>query len=248
MPTYTGTQLARAALRELGVIDPTEAGDPELISDAIDVGSDMLDSWRLDNLTIPSITRSLYPLSANTQDYTIGDGGTFNQDYPNAIEMWSVVPDSTVADPLELPMGRPLTYDQWSGVRIKSQTGPYPVRMYFDHAFVAGFGLCEFHPIPAGPNVQAVLYSSIPALTTIVANTQYNLRPGMALAIKTNWAIELADRLGRTLPGRLEKRAAKSLGLVKRGNIRPLEARIQSQFVIGGGSGRRNFNIYTGGR
>lgn len=207
----------------------------------------MLDSWRLENLTIPSTTRNVYSLVANTQSYTIGSGGTFNQDYPSAMPLWSVIPDDAAANVLELPMGRPYTVDQWQAVRIKSQTGPYPVRLYFDHGFAAHLGTCSFHPIPIGSHVDVVLYCAIPSLTSLVADTSYDLRPGFALAIKTNLAVELADRHGRQLPGRLVTRAARSKGVLKRGNIRPQEAAIRSEFVIGGGSGRRTFNVYSGG-
>jgi hypothetical protein len=207
----------------------------------------MLDSWRTERLTVPSVTRSVYNLTANTQTYTIGSGGTFNQDYPESIALWSVIPDDDATHPLELPMGEPYTYDQWQQLRIKSQTGPHPTRMYFDHAFAAGLGNLLFHPIPDNNDVDIVLYQRIPALTALVAGTQYNLRPGYALAIKLNLAIAIAERNSATVSDKLEKRAATAYGSIKRANIRHLQTPIRAEFVIGSGRGRRTFNIRTGG-
>lgn len=246
MPTYTGTQIARSILREIGVLDPIENGHPELINDTLDAATDLLDAWRIEKLLVPAVVRSVFSLAANTQSYTIGPAATFAMNYPSRIECWSVIPNdaASAATLLELPRGRPLTWDQWQQVRVKGQTGAYPERMFFDDAYAAGMGACLFHPIPLGGHVDVVLYCSVAELTALTANGQYNLRPGYARAIKTNGAIEIADRHGRDVPGRLVQRAATSKGMLKRANIRPLEAQMRAEFSIGG-RGRR-FNVYTG--
>ena len=180
MPSYTGTEIARAALREIGVIDPIEAGDAELLADTLAVGTDMIDGWRIERLLIPAITRSVYSLATNTQSYSIGSGGTFNQDYPQAILSWSVIPDDDAAATAlrELPMGRPLTAGQWQGVRIKGQTGSYPRRLWFDRTFAAHLGACLFHPIPDNADVDVVLYSAIPDLVATAREAKAKLKRG----------------------------------------------------------------------
>lgn len=249
MPTYRGNDIARSALREIGVLDPVEAGGDELLSDTLAVGSDMLDQWRTEPLTIPTVARSVYSLTSGVQTYTIGSGATFNQDYPNAIEQWSVIPARAATNPIELAMGRPYTYDQWQSVRIKSQTGPYPVRMYWDRGYDAnGRGNLLFHPIPNVTTVDVLLYQLIPALTALVALTQYALRPGYAKAIKLNLALELVDRHGKPMPPTLQLRAAQAKGSIKRANKRTVESAIRAEFIIGSNLGRRTFNVYTGGR
>lgn len=207
----------------------------------------MVDAWRVERLTIPGVVRSVQSLTASTQTYTIGSGGTFNVDYPESIPLWSVIPNDDATHPLELPMGRPLTFDQWQGIRIKSQTGPHPTRMYFDHAFAAGLGTLSFHPIPTGGDVDVALYLMVPAITTILAGTTYNLRPGYAKAIKTNLALELAEELGLEVSERFERRAREALGAIKRGNIRPQQSQMRPEFMMGNRAGRRTFNIRTGG-
>ena len=233
MPAYTGRQICRSALREIGVIDPIEGGDAELFVDVLEAITDMLDSWRNDRLTIGGITRSVYSLTANQQSYTIGSGGNFNQDYPNDIPTWSVIPDDTATDPQEISKGRPYNYEQWQAVTIKSQTSSYPVRMYFDKSWTAGLGRCLFHPIQTGSNVDVVLYSAIPAITSIALNTSYDLRPGAARAIKLNGAIEIADRKGREVPTTLIKRAADALASYKRTAMIFKESPMRAEFAIG---------------
>lgn len=249
MAAYTGAELARGALREIGVLTPTEAGDAELLNDALALGTDVLDSWRNDGLTIDGVTRSVYSLSANTQSYTIGSGGTFSQDYPNSIHLWSVIPNDAASNPLEIPMGRPLNEAEWQRIRIKSQTGSYPRRMWFNRAWAAGLGNCLFHPIPTGSAVDVVLYQSIPQITALVSGTTYNLRPGFPLAIKLNLAVYLlSGRFKREGDwSQLYAHADKALASVKRKAINPKESPMRAEYSIGSGRNRRTFNIRTGG-
>ena len=246
MPSYTGTELARGALREIGILDPTEDGLPEQINDAIAVGTDLLDEWRTSKLTISGVTRSVYSLTSGTQSYTIGSGGAFNQDWPTSIEFWSRIPDDDATDPVEQPMGRPYTFDQWQQVRVKTLDAAYPDKMYYDEAWAAGLGNCLFHPIPDNNDVDVVLYSYIAAITSLVSGTTYNLRPGYAMAFKTNLAVEVADRQGVDVPASVLARARRSLAALKRHNKIPMRGRIRPEFVIG--SRGRSFNIRTGGR
>src|SRR3990167_7047001 len=158
MPSYTGTQIARSALREIGVLDPIEAGDAEQLTDALDVATDLIDTWRTMRLTVRGITRTVYSLAANTQTYTIGTGGAFAQDYPTKIVRWGVIPDDDAADPVEHPMGRPLNFEEWSRVRVKSTTGAYPTQMYDDLRWASGLGTLSFYPIPDNGDVDVALY------------------------------------------------------------------------------------------
>lgn len=248
MPSYTGTQMARQALREIGVLDPTEDGSDELIADAILVGTDLIDEWRTTRRTISGVTRTAKTLTSGTQSYSVGSGGDINIDWPASIPYWSRIPDRTATDPVEQPMGRPLTYQEWQQVRVKSLTGAYPSVMYYDRQYSAGLGNVLFHPIPDNGNVQAVLYAFVPAITSIVAATTYDFRPGVALALKLNWAVELLDgRFKRAGDwSGLYRRAARSLASWKRSTAIPTEAAFRSDFAIG--TRGRSINIYTGGR
>src|SRR3990167_2225543 len=193
MPSYTGAALARDALKEIGVLDPTEAGSAELLDDALVVGTDLMDEWRNSRLTISGVTRSVYNLASGTQSYTIGSGGTFNQDWPQSVEYWSRIPDDDATDPVEQPMGRPLNSVEWQQVRVKTLDAAYPNKMYYDRRYSAGLGNCLFHPIPDNNDVDVVLYTYVPSIASLVSATTYDLRPGLAMAIKTNLAVELLE-------------------------------------------------------
>ena len=246
MPTYTGTELARGAWREMGILDPPEDGSNEQVDDAITVGTDLIDEWRTSKLTISGVTRSVYSLTSGTQSYTIGSGGAFNQDWPTRIEAWSRIPDDDATDPVEQPMGRPYTFAQWQQVRVKTLDAAYPDKMYYDGQWVAGLGTCFFHPIQDNGDVDVVLYSYIAAITSLVAATSYNLRPAYAMALKTNLAVEIADRNGREVPNSLLSRARRSLASLKRHTKILSESPIRADFAIG--QRGRSFNVYTGGR
>ena len=248
MPSYTGAQIARDALKEIGVLDPTEVASAEMLDDVLVVGTDLMDEWRNDRLTISGVTRSVYSLASGTQSYTIGSGGTFNQDWPQSVEYWSRIPDDDATDPVEQPMGRPANFAEWQQIRVKTLDAAYPHTMYFDRQFSAGLGNCLFHPIPDNNDVDVVLYTFVPSIISLVSGTTYNLRPGTAMAIKTNLAVELLE--GRyKRPGDfsgLYRRAARSKGSLMRNNAIPKEAAIHPNFAIG--SRGRSVNIYTGSR
>jgi hypothetical protein len=245
MPKY-GADIARAALREIGVIDVLEPGGPELIANTIEAATDMLDSWRTENdLLVPAIIGYLYSLVANTQDYTIGDGGDFDQAWPTAIESWSVIPDDDAAQPLEQPRGKPLTWQEWQGIGVKALTAKHPTRMFFDRNWDAGLGQCSFWPIPDNNDVDVRLYQAVPALTTLVEATLYSLRPGVLLALQLNLAIEIAERNGVEVSDKLERRATRAIGRVRRANYVPRRAPLAAGFSTLGSGRRRALNIYT---
>lgn len=243
----TGTEYVTAALRELQVLDPTATAIGEQLEDGLQAATDLLDTWRTQRLTIGGLTIATYTLVNGQASYTIGEGGNFDQAYPNSLEYWSVIPDSSAADPLELPMGRPLTFSAWQQIRQKSQTAPYPTSLRFDNEYTSGLGHILVHPIPDNSTVQIRLYAVVPTITVLEAGVNYDLRPGFRRALTLNLALELADRYGKgaTVTPRLEKRAGDALASLKRSNIKPQESQMRAEFVIGQGSGRRTHNVYT---
>jgi hypothetical protein len=244
MPTYTGQEIARQALRECEVIDPTEAGEAELIADTLVVATNLLDLWRRKKLTISGVTRNVYSLVSGTQAYTIGSGGTFNQTWPTAIERWSVIPDDDAADPVEQSRGRPLTAFEWQQVRVKSLQASSPSVMYWDGRSVAGLGTASFYPVPDNNDVDVVLYCFLPEIVSLVQNTSYTLPPGMSEALITCLARRLCNRHGIQASEDLKDMAKDAFGIVQAANVIPREAPIRREWSLG--AGRSGFNVYTG--
>ncbi len=248
MPTYTGAQYARMALRRLGVLDPIEQGDPEEIANALLVGTNVLDSLRNESLMVSGVTRSVYSLTNGTQAYSIGTGGTFNQDYPEAILRWSSIPDGGATDPNERERGRPMRDEEWQGINIKTQEGPEPRYMWYDRKWVAGLGRCHFWPVPDNSDVDVVLYQHIPEITSLVSGTQYNLRPGYSLLIETALAMELASggtyEIDQDVLTRVMAAYARAKASVMRKNYVPRQAKTGREWAIGN-AGRGDRDIYS---
>src|SRR3990167_2871155 len=156
-----GSEIATDSLRELQVLDPTATASGEQLEDALRAAADLLDTWRIDRLTIGGVTRSVYSLVADTQSYTIGPSGTFDQAYPTAIERWSVIPDDDATDVVEWPRGRPVTEAAWQGIAQKSLTAAYPHTLWFDRSYASGLGNCLFYPVPDHGDVDLVLYAAV---------------------------------------------------------------------------------------
>lgn len=247
MPAWTGRRIAKAVLRKLQVLDPTQEPEPDELQTVLDASTLWLDALRTERLTLGATVRSIYSLATNTQSYTIGSGGTFNQDWPESIDQWGVIPDDDAASPVEIPMGRPLTMREWGAVRIKTQTGAHPTKLFFDDAWVAGLGTIKVHPIPDNADVDIVLYQKIPEITSLVAATTYNLRPGALRAIIYGLAVENADDFEKSDNMEdIKEKARTSLGMWKRSNIRPNQSGVRRDFAIGRHRRQGRMNIYNG--
>jgi len=237
MPT-TGRNIVRDALRELGVVMPHETPEATLLQAGLDAANDLLDTWAAKRLTIGGTTISSYSLVSGTASYTIGDGATFDQPYPTVILAWSVIPDDDAADPLEIPMGRPLNAEEWQQIAVKSTTGAYPTRLYFDDLYAAGFGLVYVYPVPDNNDVDIKLYAKVPAVTSLAVNTSYDFTRGYMRALKLTLAEELASRFGKEPSASLQRRASDARAVLAIRNIKPKQSPIQADFLIGRRVGR----------
>ena len=247
MPT-TGTQFVAQALKEIQVLDPEASVSGTRLEDGILAGTHMIGSWGTQRLFVRGVTRSVYSLVSDQDSYTIGDGGNFDQNYPESIVNWSVIPDDDATDVVEIVQGRPLTWDQWQAISVKSTTGSYPTRMWYDRAYSSGLGNCLFYPVPDNGDVDVVLYGRVPQITSLVAGTSYDLPPGYDLAIVKNLALQLVPRYGAAavVSPLLEKQATDALAVIKIANAIAVEAPIRAEFLFGRGRGRANVKTGVG--
>lgn len=247
VPGYAGvtaTDLITRALRLIGVVgavDTPEAEDLEVGKIALD---DFVDALGIERAALYAVARTVCPLSAGVQDYTIGLGGAFNIPRPTWIDRCSVRPDRTAAPVLEASIGRPMTIAEWQGTALKTSTGAWPTRIYYDFAASAGLGTISVYPVPESSLCDLVLYT--PSAPTHFGDltTPYTLPPGWSRMYRYNLALELADDYGVTASARVEKTAAQTLAAVKRANWRPTDASLDPAMpgLVGGG----RFDLYTG--
>ena len=244
----TGTAIVTDSLREIGVLDPSATASGPRLADGIRAATDLIGTWRSKRLFVRGITRNVFSLTNAQQSHTIGPSANFAQEYPQSIVKWSVIPDDDATDVLELPMGTPLTAYQWQQIRVKSTSGSYPTRMYYDRRYVSGNGNCLFWPVQDNADVDVVIYSFISQIVSVVAATTYDLPPGMDRVLTKNLALDLAPRYGKgaTVTPLLVKQAADAMTELSIANMIPKEGIGRSEFLIGKNAGRRSFNVYHG--
>lgn len=69
----------------IGVLQPGETPEPSQAEDARVTLNQMLGGWSRQSLTIPSVAREVFGLTANVGVYTIGPGGNFDTSRPNRL-------------------------------------------------------------------------------------------------------------------------------------------------------------------
>ena len=212
----TANALIARAMRLIKATAAGEAPTGAESADCLTALNAMVDSWLTERLTIPQVQRLTKALSANTQDYTIGTGGSINADRPNWIQNAGIIPAGLTA---ETPIAV-LSDDEWAAIGIKSQTATFPEAAYYNYGYASGLGTISVWPIPTtAPTL--VLYTPKAVLTSFATLAQdYYLPPGYERALAYNLAIEIADEFGKTIPPGIAMIASESKGNIKRANIR----------------------------
>ena len=221
--------LIKQSLKVLGELGQGEPLDGTEAQDGLITLNQMVDALGIERHWLHTVLRNLYSLTSGTQDYTIGTGATFNVERPTWIDSVSVIPDSTVAAPsrTELPMGRPLTVAQWQAIAVKGTTSAFPTAIYYDFENTALVATISVYPIPDQSNVQLVLYFPGIAVANFAdLSTTYSFVRGYERALKFLLAVELADEYGVNVSPRVERLANEAAAVVKRGNLRPVDAQI----------------------
>lgn len=78
----TALALITRSYKLLGVLQPGETPDAALAQDALVTLNQMLGGWSRQSLTIPSVAREVFGLTANLGVYTMGPGGDFDTSRP----------------------------------------------------------------------------------------------------------------------------------------------------------------------
>jgi len=212
-------------LQVLGAGDSLSGPDGAV---GFDVFTDLLDAWAADRLTIPTFARNAYAMTATTQSYSIGSGGAFNQARPVFIDHARAIPDNTLAaaQQVELPM-EVFSRQRWADIRMKSLTSPCPSGLFYDETIDANDrGHVLIYPIPTVATCSVVLYTPTALGEAATLDTEYELPPGYAKALKYNLAVELAPAWDRPVPEDVRRLAVEGLALLATINPEPLRARL----------------------
>lgn len=236
----TALDLIRRALQTLRVLGAGETPDADDANDAFQVLNEYIDWLGTQRLSIPCVRRLSFSLVANTGDYTIGPGGTFNTPLPTDIEGAGIQYPVAGGTPFEVPI-EVYTERMWRLVTIKALTSTYPLGIRFERR--APLGTITVYP---KPTASATLVLYVPQALTQFASltTRYILLPGYPRMLRYNLAAELQALFGKSLLPRDQVKAEESLGDIKRRNLTVEELSVDPALVVGHG-GRRS-NIYTG--
>jgi hypothetical protein len=248
--TYTGNDLIKAALFELGAIGIGDTPTAEQSDWAKGLLNKMINSWR----NKPSMghvrSRNVYNLAASTATYTLGDGATFDQPRPQRIIAWSVIPDDDATTVQEIPMGPPATQLEWQSVSQKAQTGARPHVMWpdWDWNTSTGYMTLSFSPVPDNGDVDVVLYTLGHLAELSSLTTDISFPPGVARLLETHLALRLSSGLGgaaRVTPD-LRAEAKELMADFRRMNTRNEKAQYRPEMFGHHQLGRsRSWNVYT---
>lgn len=174
----------------------------------------MMESWQTQRLTCYSIRQESFSLTASTNSYSIGSGGTFNTDRPTKIVDPCFIRDSSGLDsPVQI-----IYAEQYGRIVQKSVGYTYPSYLYYDMNYSATSTATIFlYPAPSGG--LTLFINSWKQLQNFASvSTQVLLPPGYQLAIESNFAIHLAAGL-TPVSAELAKIAKDSLAAVRGLNL-----------------------------
>jgi hypothetical protein len=241
MSNSTAGDICTKAVQMIGAYDastPLSSADGQLLLDLLNT---MLDNWSNLPLACYEILEQSAPLVPGQAVYTIGPGGNFNMTRPLKILTdpgTAYVQDSN-GNNYDM---RVVPRDKWNLYANRSDiiTSNFPNILFYDPQFP--LGVINITPFPT--IAYTMFWDSMLQLSQFASlTTSVNLPPGYFMALYTNLA-ELAHPFfmdGPINPA-IPKWAAKSLGDVKRNNIRDNYAAYDPEIVS---RANLQFNIYT---
>lgn len=222
----TARDLITATLRSIRVLGVGDVLLAEDANDGLNRLNDWIDSLALERLTIYYVGRTIVPLVSGKQSYTIGIGGDIPIVRPTTIEAAGVILDITVVPVYEKPI--PIYTDQryQSWTHQKDLMSPLVQAIWYDHNWNAGLGKLFVWPVPNVSNTELILYTPAALQEFQTLDTAYTFPPGYRRFLRTNFAAEIAPEYGKQLTADQVGSARQAKALVKRGNVRPAELRV----------------------
>lgn len=209
----TATKVIKASLYTLGFVAPGQPLSAELAQISLDALNRLIDTWRGSRLNLPREARSTKVLSVGVQAYTIGPGGNFNQARPETAFRASIMPVTT-GQAYEQPIPV-LDVQEWQAVGVKTLSGTFPTKVYYDRSYP--LGTLSVWPIPTtAPTL--VLYVPVPLAAFTDMTTSVDLPAIYEEALIYNLAIRMAPMLAKEPSPTIMKLATDTLQAMKRVN------------------------------
>lgn len=187
----TAQDIITEALQTIGEVGQGETVNADDLSYCLTRLNSMIDSWSTERLSLYTVTRGQFTLTANTQDYTIGPTGTFATARPVLIQTASIIVVASIRNVMNL-----LTSKQWAAIPEKGLTGVLPTDLYMDQDYPDA-GL-HVWPIPSANIAMELYYWS--ALTQFASvSATLSMPPGYLDALKYGLMLNIASGYNKPL-------------------------------------------------
>lgn len=223
----TFTQLARKALRSIGVVGQGQDLQPADLQAAFELANDMLDGWAVDRLTIFHTPRYVFAATSGkgspTNPYTIGPGGDLDMVRPIFIDRAGYNVLTTNPD-FEIPLTIARTADDYADISIKNLASALPLFLYYDPSYPdtgvsTGLGKIFLYPVPNGQQpIEIVLYVPTPLRQFPDLTTNLSFPPGYADALHYQLAKRCAVDWRKPMNAELTQLAIDTFAAIKRTN------------------------------
>lgn len=180
----------------------------------------LMSELAIQSLTIPSVSREVFGITANQSTYTIGPGGDFNTIRPPIGIDNAALLLNTSSPAIEIPLAL-LTNQAYQSIALKTQTNTLFTNLFYNPTFVTGgLGTIFLWPVPTTAANDLVLYIETPLTEFADLTTPYQIPPGYLTMLVSNLAVRLAEPFTRPLSENLNRLAVKSLANIKRQNTK----------------------------
>jgi hypothetical protein len=210
----TARDVVEGSLRLIGALASGENATASEGADGLEALNEMIESWSLEALIIPNITREEFTLTPGTQSYTIGTGATFNTTRPIRVESVTL---ELVGSEEELPL-KMVNSQEWAAIQLKGISSDIPLYVYFEGTYANE--TVNVWPKPSAAH-KLVIYSQKPLASLASLNTTVTLPPGYLRALKYNLALEWAPEFGKELSPQVQRVAMEAKASIKRKNQKP---------------------------
>jgi len=241
----TGLDVVTRALQTLGVTALGDAIDGMEATNGLARLNSLIGSWALQPLTIPLISRTVWPLVANkgteANPYLIGPTAVLAGDFltatvPHELEGAGILLSGATPQ-VEVPRAV-LNDQQWASIAVKDLSSPIFTAVFYSPTVPTG--QIVLWPVPDTAIHSLVLYrgEQLPIFANL--STSYTLPDGYVEALDYNLAVRLAPSRGVAVTPDLAGLARLSLATLKRANWQMTD--LENDFAMGGGG----YNIQTG--
>jgi len=217
---FSARELIHLVFRMLTILRPGQTGYDEAIDECFTCLNQVIDGWSAEALMVPSFSRTVYPLLADTASYTYGFGQSFDSFRPPRVEKAGFIQSGTTE---EYP------FDVLSLLQYQAGAEGCYVEMNFPDATV------YVNPTPQGGE-SLVLYAWRVIEAFADLDTEYLLPPSYGIALRYALAVEYAPlaeltRKGQAMLPLIIEQARTHKGNVKRSNIKPAGLRCDPALV-----------------